>query len=282
MHSPFGLFTGGRSFLRPGFVLLFSATLCAGPAGLAQDWAKERLEKSPRHLEWVTVKHGSREVKAFVAFPEVKEKATAVIVIHEIFGLTDWVRGVADQLAEAGYVAIAPDLLSGSAPGGGGTAELGSGDGVRKAISSLPPDQITADLNAVASYVSKLPASNGKVVVSGFCWGGSQSFRYATNSKDIKAAFVFYGSGPEDEKELARIPVPVYGFYAENDARVNATLPKSTEGMKKSGKTFEPVTYAGAGHGFMRAGEAPDASEANKKARDDAWKRWKTLLKDIK
>src|SRR6185436_4120988 len=117
----------------------------------AQDWARARLEKSPRHLEWVTVKNGDREIKCFIAYPEVKEKATAVVVIHEIFGLTDWVRGVTDQLAEAGYIAIAPDLLSGTAKGGGGTAELGGGDAVRKAISSLPPDQITGDLNAVTA-----------------------------------------------------------------------------------------------------------------------------------
>lgn len=252
--------------------------LCALVSTPAQDWARDRLERSPRHLEWVTLKIGARDVKAFVAFPENKEKAAAVVVIHEIFGLTDWVRGVADQLAEAGYVAIAPDLLSGSAPGGGGTAELGSGDAVRKAISSLAADQVTGDLNAAVDYVAKLPACNGQVVVGGFCWGGSQSFRFATHNKDIKAAFVFYGSGPEAEEDLKRVTVPVYGFYAENDARVNATLAPSSELMKKLGKTFEPVTYKGAGHGFMRAGEAPDASDSNRQARADAWKRWKDLL----
>ena len=245
----------------------------------AQDAAMERLEKSPRHLEWVTVTNGQRLVKSFVAYPEVKDKATAVIVIHEIFGLSDWVRGVCDQLAEAGYLAVAPDLLSGTAPGGGGTAELGGNDAIRKAISSLPPDQITADLNAAMDYVSRLPACNGKVVVAGFCWGGSQTFRFATNNKEIKAAFVFYGSGPDNELELARITAPLYGFYGENDARVNATVGKSSELMKKVGKKYEPVTYSGAGHGFMRAGEAADASEANRKARADAWKRWKELLK---
>jgi carboxymethylenebutenolidase len=126
----------------------------------AQDWAKARLEESPRHLEWVTIKHGDREVRCFLAYPEVAEEATAVVVIHEIFGLTDWVRGVADQLAEAGYIAIAPDLLSGSGPDGGGTAELGSGDAVRKAISGLEPDQITADLTAVVEHVGNLAAAN--------------------------------------------------------------------------------------------------------------------------
>jgi carboxymethylenebutenolidase len=255
----------------------------------AQDWAKARLEKSPRHGEWVKVKNGSREVSCFITYPEVKDKATAVIVIHEIFGLSDWVRGVTDQLAEAGYIAIAPDLLSGAAPGGGGTAELGGMDAVRKAIMSLPPDQITADLNAVAEYVTRLPSCNGKLAVGGFCWGGGQTFRYATNNKDLKAAFAFYGTAPESEDDLARINCPVYGFYGENDNRVDATIPKTTEAMKKLGKTYEPIIYNGAGHGFMRAGEDPTPAEggkkaaqsANKKARDDAWKRWKSLLKKI-
>ena len=250
-------------------------------AAPAQDWAKSRLEKSPRHLEWVTVKNGDREIKCFIAYPEVKEKATAVVVIHEIFGLTDWVRGVTDQLAEAGYIAIAPDLLSGTAKGGGGTAELGGGDAVRKAISSLPPDQITGDLNAVTAYVKALPACNGKLAVGGFCWGGSQSFRFATNNKEVKSAAVFYGTGPESAADLAKIKAPVSGFYGGNDNRVNATITKTTEQMKQAGKQYDPVIYDGAGHGFMRAGEQPDANEANKKARDEAWKRLKGLLGKI-
>ena len=262
-------------------LLSIVAGLLAVAAVPAQDWAKARLEKSPRHLEWVKVKHGEREVNCFIAYPEVKDKATAVIVIHEIFGLSDWVRGVTDQLAEAGYIAIAPDLLSGSAPGGGGTAELGGGDAVRKAISALAPDQITTDLKAVAGYVAKLPASNGKVAVGGFCWGGTQTFRFATNNKDIKAAFAFYGAGPDQAADLARIACPVYGFYGGNDNRVNATIPKSTELMKQAGKTYEPVIYDGAGHGFMRAGEAPDAGADNKKAREAAWQRWKDVLKNL-
>lgn len=266
--------------MRKNLVFMLAAVLVASTCP-AQDWAKARLEKSPRHLEWFKVKQVDREVNCFIAYPEVKDKATAVVVIHEIFGLTDWVRGVTDQLAEAGYIAIAPDLLSGMAPGGGGTAELGSGDAVRKAIQSLPPDQITADLSAVVDYVAALPACNGKVTVAGFCWGGSQSFRFATNNKKIKAAFPFYGSGPDNEADIARIACPVYGFYGGNDARVNSTIPKSTELMKKAGKTYEPATYDGAGHGFMRAGESPDASEANKKGREEAWKRWKDLLKRI-
>jgi carboxymethylenebutenolidase len=263
------------------FVGFAIAVLICLPAR-AQDWAKARLDKSPRHKEFVKVKQGAREIDSFIVFPEVKEKAPAVLVIHEIFGLSDWVRGVADQLAEAGYIAIAPDLLSGMGPKGGGTSEFAGGrDGVMKAVSSLPPKQVTADLNAVADYVAKLPACNGKLVVGGFCWGGRQTFRFATNNSSIKAAFVFYGDGPDQEEDIARITCPVYGFYGGNDARVNATIPKSTELMKKAEKTYEPVTYEGAGHGFMRAGEAPEASEANKKARDEAWQRWKELLKKV-
>jgi len=263
-----------------------SLTLCLAallPAltALAQDWAKARLDKSPRHLEWVKVKNGQREVNCFVAYPEVKDKATAVILIHEIFGLTDWVREVADRLAEAGYIAVAPDLLSGTAPGGGGTAELGGSDAVRKAISSLPPEQITADLKSVANYVIQLPACNGKLAMAGFCWGGSQTCRFATNDKHLKGAFVFYGTAPETEQDLARIPCPVYGFYAGNDARVSATIPQTVKLMKEAGKTYEPKTYEGAGHGFMRAGEAPDASTANQQARDAGWRRWLELLKGI-
>ena len=256
-------------------------TVIAASVVTAQDWAKDRLEKSPRHLEWITITNNGRAVKCFVAYPEVKDKATAVVVIHEIFGLTDWVRGVTDQLAEAGYIAIALDFLSGSATNGGGSAELGGGDAVRKAISLLKPDQITGDLNAAVDYATSLSSCNGKVVVGGFCWGGTQTFRFATNNKKIKAAFPFYGTGPDKAEDIARIECPVHGFYADNDNRVTSTVPKSTELMKAAGKNYEPVTYDGAGHGFMRAGEAPDANEANKKARDEAWKRWRDLLKKI-
>jgi carboxymethylenebutenolidase len=265
----------------------------------AQDWAKERLAKSPRHQEWVKIKYKpvnaktEREVSAFVVYPEVKTKTTAVLVIHEIFGLSDWAQSLTDQLAEAGYLAIAPDLLSGMGPNKGGTGDVASAgaNAIGKAIQALPPDQITADLNAVADYVAALPSANGKLAVAGFCWGGAQAFRFATNRPSLKGAFVFYGAtpmtGPQgsqvpDKTALARISNPVYGFYAENDMRINAMLPATIEAMKQPNKTYEPVTYAGAGHGFMRAGEDPnDKNPANKKARDDAWKRWREILAKI-
>ncbi len=243
-----------------------------------QDPSRERLDASPRHQEWVEVKSGDRPVHCFVVYPEASAKAPAVIVIHENKGLTDWVRSVADQLAEAGCIAIAPDLLSGQGPEGGRTDSFESTDAATKAIYALDPVRVTADLNAVADHVKALPASNGKVSVAGFCWGGSQSFDFATKRADLQAAFVFYGRAPEDEAALAKIACPVHGFYGENDARVTATVPATTETMKKVGKRFEPVVYPGASHGFLRGGEATSASEADRSARTEAWKRWKELL----
>ena len=243
----------------------------------SQPWARERIAKSPRHSEWVTVKHDGRNVETLVVYPESKEKRPVVLVIHEIFGLSDWAQELADEVAAAGYIAVAPDLLSGMGPNGGRTKDFPAGS-VTEAVSKLNPDQVTADLNAAADYGKKLPASNGKLYVAGFCWGGGQTFRFATNRGDLSAAFVFYGP-PPGKDAMSRIKAPVYGFYAGNDARIDATIPDTVAAMKAAGKTYEPVTYDGAGHGFMRAGETPDdTNPANKKAREDAWKRWKTLL----
>ena len=258
------------------FTLISLLILFAAPFAAAQDWAKAALEKSARHREWVTVKHDNRAVETFVAYPESKGKTPVVLIIHEIFGMTDWVQDLADQVAAAGYIAVAPDLLSGMGPNGGRSSDFAS-DKTMEAVSHLNPDQVTADLNAAADYALKLPASNGKLFVGGFCWGGGQTFRFATNRGDLAAAFVFYGPPPGADA-MARIKAPVYGFYAGNDARIGATIPDTVAQMKAAGKAYDPVTYEGAGHGFMRAGEAPDASEANKKARADAWVRWKALL----
>lgn len=256
-------------------LMLAVITLCV-PFAAAQDWAQARLEKSPRHREWVTVKHGDRAVQVFVAYPESASKTPVVLVIHEIFGMTDWAQELTDEIAAAGYIAVAPDLLSGMGPNGGRTNSFSQRDAI-EAVSHLNADQITADLNAAADYGLKLPASNGKLFVAGFCWGGTQSFRFTTNRSDLAAAFVFYGAPPPADA-MARISAPVYGFYAGEDARIGATIPNAIQGMKAAGKTYEPVTYEGATHGFMRAGEAPDATPANSKARDEAWTRWKKLM----
>jgi len=257
-------------------ILLALVILGLAQVASAQDWAKEKLAKSPRHSEWVSVKYNGRSVETFVVYPESKDKRPVVLIIHEIFGMSDWVEDLADQVAAAGYIAVAPDLLSGMGPDGGRSSSFAEGK-TMEAVSKLPPDQVTADLNAVSDYGKKIPAANGKLFVGGFCWGGGQTFRFATNRGDLSGAFVFYGP-PPDKDAMARINIPVYGFFAGNDARIGAMIPDAITNMKAAGKTFDPVTYDGAGHGFMRAGEAPDANDANKKARDDAWARWKTLL----
>jgi carboxymethylenebutenolidase len=258
-------------------LFLVTALMCASLSVSAQDWAKARLEKSPRHGEWVDVKNGSRTVHCFIVYPEIKDPAAAVIVIHEIFGLTPWARNAADEVAAAGYIAIAPDLLSGAGPNGGGSSAFASTDDAVAAIHNLPPEQITGDLNAAADYVKALPAANGKLAVGGFCWGGGQTFRFACNRPDLKAAFVFYGPPPAAQ-EMQNIKCPVYGFYAGNDARISSTIPATEKLMQAAGKTYQPEIYEGAGHGFMRAGEQPDAEEGNRKAHDEAWQRFKVLL----
>lgn len=259
--------------------VLACAAFASAPLAVAQEWAKSAIEASPRHMEYVTVAHGDRNVECFVAYPEVAEKAHAVVLIHDISGMSDWMRSMADQVAEAGYIAIVPDLLSEMAPDGGGTEKFASIDDARRAIPKLPPEQIEADLNAAAAYVSKLPAAKGTVSVAGFCWGGGQSLRYATQNPKLSGAMVFYGYEPIDASGVARVAAPVYGYYAENDARINMSIPDVEKLMAEAKRTFEPLKYKGAGHGFMRHGQDPAGTPENKAAREAAWKRWKDLLK---
>ena len=257
-----------------------STTPVTVTTALAQDYAVKQLESSPRHHEWAKVKSGERTVHCFVAYPERPDRATTVLVIHENRGLTDWVRSFTDQLAAAGYIAVAPDLLSEFDAKHTRTSEFATSDEARDAIYKLDSDQVTEDLHAVRAYAAGLPAANGKVAVAGFCWGGAQSFRFATNSKDVGAALVFYGP-PPDSASLARISVPVYGFYGGDDERINATIEATKTHMKALGKTYEPVLYDGAGHAYMRSGDAPDAEDANRAARDASWVRLRKILSDL-
>lgn len=280
----------------------------------AQAWAKAALDKSPRHGEYVTLTEANgRKVQAWVVYPEVKDKAPVVVMIHEIFGLSDWAREMADEVAGAGYIVVEPDLLSGLGPVGGatagaadmpmdhshmqmaqssagaafvpampgGTAAFPDQSAVVKAVSSLPDAQVLGDLDAAADYGKKLPAANGTLSVAGFCWGGGKSFLFATHRKDLSAAFVFYGPPPPADA-MKNITAPVYGFYAGNDARIDATIPQTVIDMKAAGKIYEPVTYTGAGHGFMRAGEAPDADAANSAARAEGFRRLVKLLGGVR
>ncbi|MGB7265465.1 MAG: dienelactone hydrolase family protein [Terracidiphilus sp.] len=264
-----------------GLFALCATLAMASSAAFAQDWAKQKLDKSPRHQEWDKVKYGNRTLDAYVVYPEVSHKAPVVLMIHEIFGLSDWARSMADDIAAMGYIVIAPDLLSGDGPNGGGSSAFPDQQAVIKAVSGLNPDTVIADLNAAADYALKFPAANGKLAVAGFCWGGGKSFAFATQRKDLSAAFVFYGPPPPADA-MKNITAPVYGFYGGSDARISATVPTAKDEMAAAGKKYEPVIYDGAGHGFMRAGEDPaNTNPANVTARQQGLERLEKLLKGM-
>jgi len=263
-----------RSILVTSLVITFTQAVTAedrtGPIPAAAEAAQQALSQSPRHGEWVEIAlPGSQsKLRTWVVYPERKDKAPIVIVIHEIFGLTDWVRAVADQLAGDGFIAVAPDLLSGKGPGGGGT-ETFQGDSVRDAIRKLTPEEVTERLNAAREYAIALTASTGRVATIGFCWGGTQSFTYATHQPNLNAAVVFYGTAPADPAALARIECPVLGFYGEDDARVTSTVEATAKAMGSAKKSFVQHTYANAGHGFLRQQSGRDG--ANQRAARESW-----------
>src|SRR5436305_5466383 len=251
-------------------VLIALSCILVGQALSAEefkDFGRDRLNSSPRHGEWVDIKSGDRTIKAFVVYPERKDKAPAVLVVQEIFGLTDWLRSMCDELAEAGVIAIAPDFLNGQ--------KFEDADGARKAISAVTQDQVKAVLDATADYALKIHACNGTLAVCGFCRGGGWAFTYANENPQLKAAYSFYGEPPASPEQVTNISCPVYSFYGENDERVNAGIPKAEDLMRAAGKRYEPVIYKGAGHGFMRSGELNNHAlrEANKKPGDEAWSR---------
>jgi carboxymethylenebutenolidase len=242
------------------------------PAGTAEHAARA-LKESPRHGEWADIKMADGTVlKSWVVYPERSTKSGVVLVIHDIRGMADITRAVGDQLAQDGFIAIVPDFLSGKGPNGGGTESFR--DGVGQAIQALTPADVKARLDAAMEYGKKLPASNGKTGVVGFCWGGARSFGYAAAQPALNAAVVYYGDAPGAsdgtiETQLANVKAPVLGLYAGNDARIGATVPPTEAAMKKLGKSYEVHTYEGAGHGFM--GSQAGAGGANLKAARESW-----------
>src|SRR5688572_26053382 len=241
------------------------------PPGTA-DHAARALKESSRHGEWADIKMADATLKAWVVYPERAQKAGVVLVIHDIRGMSDMARALGDQLAQDGFIAVVPDFLSGKGPNGGGTESLGAEVG--KTIQSLTPADVVARLNAAMDYGKKLPASNGKTGVVGFCWGGARSFGFAAAQPNLNAAVVFYGDAPGAgdgtlETRLANVKAPVLGLYAGNDARIGATVPPTEAAMKKMGKSYEVHTYEGSGHGFM--GNQAGAGGANLKAAQESW-----------
>ena len=252
------------------------------PAGItppsSEAGAAEALSISPRSGAWVDVEMPGSDtpVATWVVRPEGPADAPVVLVIHELFGMTDWVRAVADRLAENGFVAVAPDLLSGLGPEGGGTASVASRDEVVRLIRALQPADVIARLDAVRTYASTLRATTGAVAALGFCWGGSTSFAYAVTEPQLRAAVVFYGSSPEETADYRRIRAPVLGLYGGDDERVNVTIPIAAREMARNGKHFETEVFDGAGHGFLRIQE--ERGGANREASEHAWRRAVTFL----
>ena len=247
-------------------------SIAAGTQPPGEENARAALDKSPRHGEWLDVVYegGKVPIRSWIVYPERKDKAPVIIVIHEIFGLSDWIRAVTDQLAKDGFIAIAPDLISGFGPNGGGSESVSSRDSVVMLIRALSAEETYKRLNAVRAYATALPAANGKYATVGFCWGGGRSFGYACTRSDISSAIVYYGTSP-DTKELSTLGAPVLGLYGGDDARVGATIEPAAVEVKKLGKTYEHESYEGAGHGFLRA--QSDRNGANLRATEKAWPR---------
>lgn len=264
--------------MRLMMALLLSGLMLTGIAGACpiadvpatEETAMATLLESPRHGEWVDVAMGEGEtpVRTWVVYPERAGLAPVVIVIHEILGLTDWIRAVADALAAEGYVAVAPDLLSGKGPGGGGTGAF-TGDAVRAAVQELNDEEIVRRLEAVRTYAYKLPATSMKSAVIGFCWGGTTTFTYVSKQAGLDAAVVYYGTGPGDVATAKAVKSPVLGLYGGDDARVTATVPTTQQVMKEAGRLFEAIVYDGAGHGFLR--QQNGCEGANAEAAVAAW-----------
>jgi carboxymethylenebutenolidase len=256
---------------RRGLASYLAVATVALAAGVGITWlaTKPKLDPVTTHGEWVHIKKPTGDsVRAYVAYPERRDKAPAIIVIHEIFGLTDWEPTIGDRLAGKGYVAIVPDMLSsrwGRTPADSGRVLMGQ----------LTPDGITADLDASYNYVNGLPSvKTGQIGVIGFCWGGGQTFRYATNNPNLKAAVVCYGPNP-DTTTLGRIQAPILGVYGENDNRINSMLPAVGRLMEQAGKRFVADSYPGTGHGFLKPGRRGSDSDQVEKA----WAKIETFFK---
>lgn len=246
------------------------AAMPAAPSSLppAAEDAAARLAASPRHSEWASIGTGADSVRAFVVFPERSGKAPVIIVVHEIFGLTPWVRAVADQLAADGFIAVAPDLLTGRIPAG--LTDQQSADTARVIIRTLDAGWVQRTLDAVARYGTTLPAASGSYGIVGYCWGGAVSFEHAAHAAALGASVVYYGTSPPAER-LANVRAPVLGLYGEQDERVNATIPRADSVLRALGRAYEKEIYAGAGHGFLR--QQSGMAGANMAATQLAWPR---------
>lgn len=230
--------------------------------------AAARLARSTRHAEWTTIRTGTNPgdtLRLFVVYPERASKAPVVIVVHEIFGLTTWIKSVADQFAAEGFIAIAPDMLTDKLPANGADS---AGQQATALVRALDQEWVQRQVDAAARYGMALPAALPRYGIVGFCWGGSVSFNHAVHSPTVGAAVVYYGSSPKTES-LSSVRAPVLGLYGEDDARVNATIPAADSALKAMGRSYTWSKFAGAGHGFLRGQD--QRGGANLAAAREAW-----------
>jgi carboxymethylenebutenolidase len=255
------------------------ATVHAASSPLPPDepGAKDALDHSPRHGEWVDIPYpGHAPLHTWVVYPERADKAGVVLVVHEIFGLSDWIRGVADRLAAEGFIAVAPDLISGLGPDGGGTAATRSRDEVVQLVFKLTPEETAARLEATRAWTRTIPSANGRLATLGFCWGGGRSFAAAAMRPAPQACVVFYGPAP-DSVLLREVNAPVLAHYGGDDARITASVEGTRATLAALHRRYTPYVYAGAGHGFMRQQDGRDG--ANRRAAEAAWPRTITFLR---
>jgi carboxymethylenebutenolidase len=263
-----------------------------------QKWATEKLARSPRRNEWASISKGKRTLKGWVDYPQVNGRVPVVLVVHEVFGLTDSTRNTADEIAAMGYIAITPDMLSGYGPTGGDVSTFEPPYSASDRLTNLSDEAVNSDLNAWADYAAKLPGSNGEFAIVGLSWGGGAAFRYVTaqHRKDLKLICVFYDVGPPQQTQkyytkdgatppsmsVTEISVPVYGFYGSTDTRPIKTIQGTKDAMATAGKKYDPVVYEGADHAFMRVGEDPgDKNTANTAAVRASLDRLQNLLKGM-
>jgi carboxymethylenebutenolidase len=240
-------------------------TLATSAAELPADAesAEQRLMSSPRHGEWVTIADGADSIRVWLVYPERSSPAPVVVVVHEIFGVSDWIRGVTDQLAADGFIAIAPDFLTGKG------VDMNSRDSVVASVRRLENAEVQRRIDAVARWGMALPAAQQSYGVVGFCWGGQVAFSHAVHAPTLGASVVYYGTSPRTE-QLDRVRAPVLGLYGEDDQRVNATIAAADSALRALGRSFRQEIYPGAGHGFLRQQRG---REANLEASRAAWPR---------
>ncbi len=261
----------------------------------SNDAAEARINASPRHAEWVKIPWGdgkSDSLMAYVVYPITsREHSPVVVVVHEIFGLTTWVRGVADQVAAEGFIAIAPDLNS-RVRGGPSTVEL-SRDSSVKIIRGVPSADKNAGVTAAARYAMSLPSAEHRYAVIGFCWGGSTTWGYAINGgiSGYSGGVAFYGTpytqnGALVVDSLKKIDKPIMLLSGSKDPRIGALMPAIDSTMHALGKDYFGRNYEGAIHGFMRAQDDPlrpqrnpQEEHANLVAAEDAWPRTVAFLR---